>query len=46
MSGRSDIDFETWVQLDLDHIRTESLRRDVALVLRTIPAVLLGKGAD
>lgn len=45
VSGRSDLDFETWVQLDLDYIRTWSLRRDAALILRTIPAVLLGKGA-
>lgn len=45
VNGRSDLDFETWVQLDLDYIRTWSLRRDVALMLRTIPAVLFGKGA-
>jgi len=45
VNGRSDLDFETWVELDLDYIRTWTLRRDLALLLRTVPAVLLGRGA-
>ncbi|MGH2596344.1 MAG: sugar transferase [Actinomycetota bacterium] len=45
VSGRSDLDFETWVDLDLEYIRTWSLHQDLVLLLRTVPAVLFGKGA-
>ena len=46
VSGRSEIrDFESWVRLDLEYIDNWSLSRDISLMLRTIPAVLLGRGA-
>lgn len=45
VSGRSDVDFDTWVDLDLEYIRTWTLRKDVALLLRTVPAVITGRGA-
>jgi lipopolysaccharide/colanic/teichoic acid biosynthesis glycosyltransferase len=46
ISGRSEIvDFEDWVRLDLEYIDNWSLRLDLAILLRTIPAVLLGTGA-
>jgi lipopolysaccharide/colanic/teichoic acid biosynthesis glycosyltransferase len=45
VSGRSDLDFDTWVELDLEYIETWTLRQDVALLLKTVPAVLTGKGA-
>lgn len=45
VSGRSDLDFETWVSMDIEYIDTWSPRLDVSLLLRTIPAVLSGKGA-
>lgn len=46
VSGRNNIkDFESWVRLDLDYIDNWSLGRDLALLLRTIPAVLFGAGA-
>jgi len=45
VSGRSDLDFDTWVALDLEYIRTWTLRQDVALLLKTVPAVVTGKGA-
>lgn len=45
VSGRSDIDFETWVSLDLEYIRTWTPWLDIRLLLRTIPAVLSGRGA-
>jgi lipopolysaccharide/colanic/teichoic acid biosynthesis glycosyltransferase len=45
VSGRSDLDFDTWVALDLEYIETWTLRQDVALLLKTVPAVLTGKGA-
>ena len=46
VSGRNEIkDFESWVKLDLHYIDNWSLFGDLVLLLRTIPAVLLGTGA-
>lgn len=45
VGGRADIDFDGQVQLDVQYIRSESFWLDVKLLLQTIPAVLLGKGA-
>jgi lipopolysaccharide/colanic/teichoic acid biosynthesis glycosyltransferase len=33
------------MRLDLDYIDNWSLRLDLSILLRTIPAVLLGRGA-
>lgn len=44
VSGRSDIPFTEQVQLDLDYIKSQSFWTDLKLLLKTIPAVLLGKG--
>jgi exopolysaccharide biosynthesis polyprenyl glycosylphosphotransferase len=45
VSGRSNISFERWVQLDLDYIETMSLSNDFKILIRTVPAVLKGSGA-
>ncbi len=45
VSGRNEIDFAQWMQLDLHYIDNWSLWRDMKIVLQTIPAVILGKGA-
>lgn len=45
VSGRSDIDFKGQVRLDIEYIRSRSVLTDVKLLLLTVPAVLLGKGA-
>ena len=45
VSGRSDVDFDTWIDMDLEYIRTWSLRLDVKLLAKTVPAVLTGRGA-
>lgn len=45
VSGRSDIPFRQQVQLDLEYIRSRGLLADVMILLKTIPAVLLGRGA-
>jgi len=45
ISGRNEIDFDRWMELDLEYIDHWSLGRDVAIVLRTIPAVLSARGA-
>jgi exopolysaccharide biosynthesis polyprenyl glycosylphosphotransferase len=45
VGGRSEIDFEDQVRLDLEYIASESLLSDVVLLFKTIPAVLKGEGA-
>lgn len=45
VSGRSDLSFERWVELDMQYIAQQSLRKDIEILLKTIPAVILGKGA-
>lgn len=46
VSGRNNIDFETWMKLDLEYIDNWSLFLDVKLLVRTVPVVLLGHGAS
>ena len=45
VSGRSEVDFDRWMELDLHYIDHWSLWHDLSIVLRTIPAVVLGRGA-
>ena len=45
ISGRSNLDFETWVAMDLEYIETWNLRMDFGILLGTIPAVLTARGA-
>ncbi|MEM1023580.1 MAG: sugar transferase [Myxococcota bacterium] len=45
VNGRSEIDFEDQVRLDLEYIASESLLTDLVLLLKTVPAVLKGEGA-
>jgi exopolysaccharide biosynthesis polyprenyl glycosylphosphotransferase len=46
ISGRNDINFERWMELDLEYIDTWSLKKDLLIFLRTIPAVLGSRGAS
>lgn len=45
VEGRSEIPFSQQVALDLQYIESRSLWLDLKLLLKTIPAVILGKGA-
>jgi lipopolysaccharide/colanic/teichoic acid biosynthesis glycosyltransferase len=45
VSGRSDLDFDDWVRLDIEYVRHHSFLLDLRLLLLTIPAVLTGRGA-
>jgi exopolysaccharide biosynthesis polyprenyl glycosylphosphotransferase len=46
VSGRNKIDFDHWMQLDLQYIDNWSPSLDLKILLRTIPAVLSGRGAS
>ncbi len=45
LKGRDALDFETWMRMDMEYIDSWSLGLDWMIMLRTIPQVLLGKGA-
>jgi lipopolysaccharide/colanic/teichoic acid biosynthesis glycosyltransferase len=45
VSGRSDIPFNEQVKLDMQYIQSASFLNDIRLLLKTIPAVLTGRGA-
>ncbi|VFQ46499.1 sugar transferase [Desulfoluna butyratoxydans] len=45
VSGRGDIPFDRQVELDLQYIESRSIATDLKILLKTIPAVLFGRGA-
>ena len=45
IAGRSHIGFDEWMRLDLQYVRRRSLRLDLLIILRTLPAVIARKGA-
>jgi len=45
VSGRSDVPFDRWVEMDIEYIRNQSLWLDFKILLKTIPTVLLQRGA-
>ena len=45
VAGRSRMTFDEMVRLDLRYARTRSLRKDLAIICRTPPVVISGKGA-
>jgi exopolysaccharide biosynthesis polyprenyl glycosylphosphotransferase len=46
VSGRDKVDFDTWMKLDMQYIDNWSLALDWKILLRTIPRVLTGHGAN
>jgi lipopolysaccharide/colanic/teichoic acid biosynthesis glycosyltransferase len=45
VDGRGNVTFDEWVRMDVAYMRRQSVWRDLSILLRTIPAVLLRRGA-
>jgi lipopolysaccharide/colanic/teichoic acid biosynthesis glycosyltransferase len=45
VSGRSDLPFDRCIELDLEYVECKSLALYAAILWRTLPAVLSGRGA-
>ena len=45
VSGRSDLAFKRWVELDLQYIAEQSFWKDIEILLKTLSAVILARGA-
>ena len=45
INGRNEVDFEHWMELDLEYIDGWSILLDLKILAKTLPAVLRGHGA-
>ena len=45
VSGRAEIDFQGQVRLDVQYIESQRLATDLRILVKTVPAVISGKGA-
>jgi len=45
IQGRSEIPFDKLVSLDMQYIHSQSILKDIIIIIKTIPAVLFGRGA-
>jgi exopolysaccharide biosynthesis polyprenyl glycosylphosphotransferase len=45
ISGRSNLPFETWLEMDLQYIESWNLWLDIVILAKTMPAVIQSKGA-
>jgi lipopolysaccharide/colanic/teichoic acid biosynthesis glycosyltransferase len=46
VSGRNIVSFDRWMQMDQDYVDHWSIWLDLKLLIKTIPAVLLSRGAS
>ena len=46
VNGRDDVDFETWMKMDMEYIDNWSLALDWKIIALTIPPMLSGRGAN
>lgn len=45
VSGRAEVSFDDQVEMDIAYLRRPSVGRDFALIARTLPAIVAGRGA-
>lgn len=45
VEGRSDMEFDKWVESDIQYVKTRSLGLDIKLLFKTVGVVILKKGA-
>jgi exopolysaccharide biosynthesis polyprenyl glycosylphosphotransferase len=46
ISGRNDVSFDRWMQMDHEYIENWSILLDLQILVKTIPAVLFSRGAS
>ncbi|MEL7647946.1 MAG: sugar transferase [Sedimentibacter sp.] len=46
ISGRNEVDFEEWMEMDAEYVDSWSLMMDMEILAKTVPVVLMRKGAS
>lgn len=46
ISGRNDVDFDQWMEMDAEYVDNWSLALDMKILVKTVPVVLGRKGAS
>lgn len=46
VSGRNDVDFDQWMEMDAEYVDNWSLALDMKILAKTVPVVLGRKGAS
>jgi len=46
ISGRNQVDFDEWMEMDAEYVERWSLWMDLAILVKTVPVVLVGRGAS
>ena len=46
ISGRNEISFDEWMEMDRQYIRDAGVWTDLKIILKAVPAVLSRKGAE
>lgn len=46
ISGRNEVDFEQWMEMDAEYVERWSLWLDMEILAKTVPVVLMRKGAS
>jgi lipopolysaccharide/colanic/teichoic acid biosynthesis glycosyltransferase len=46
ISGRNDVDFEEWMAMDAEYVECWSLWMDIGILAKTVPVVLMKRGAS
>ncbi|HBW37316.1 sugar transferase [Desulfosporosinus sp. BICA1-9] len=46
ISGRNQVDFDEWMEMDAEYVERWSLWMDLAILAKTVPVVLVGRGAS
>lgn len=46
ISGRNDVDFDQWMEMDAEYVDNWSFWLDLKIMAKTVPVVFLRKGAS
>ena len=46
ISGRNEVDFEEWMEMDADYVERWSFWMDMEILMKTVPVVLMRRGAS
>jgi exopolysaccharide biosynthesis polyprenyl glycosylphosphotransferase len=45
VAGRNQLDFADWMRLDAEYVNRWTIRRDIEILMQTVPTIISGRGA-